>query len=205
MSSFAEKARLQYLYGSSRHLSKTALTVSATLGAAYTQASMRHDSTISETQSREICGYCGNFLLPGRSCRIKVAVRNEHSRALTKQKIRTKCKASKKTEKVLVYTCTRCDRNIKYPLENPPEIVLPMTTGALSIAPSHAYTNQAIAVSGIGGSPELELRPSTNSSSKTRAKLRKQGGLLAILAKSKAGVSSAADPGFGLMDFLKSD
>ena len=44
---------------------------------------------------------------------------------------------------------------------------------------------------------------STNNSSKKRAKTRKQGGLQALLEKSKENCNSSSGPGLDLMDLMR--
>ena len=95
--------------------------------------------------------------------------------------------------KDIVYTCGACSRKTKQHMryralrneqkQIPKEVILPAT-----ISPKTTSSREL---------------PSSNASSKKRAKARKRGGLEAILAKKRASESQNSSAQLGLMDLMK--
>jgi RNase P subunit RPR2 len=181
-------ARLKFLKEAAQLLYVTSPSSSATLGAARNKLIEERDLDIEASRKewnalrREVCGACGNLMLPGWSCEV-----TRELRPMPKKKDSTK---KSRREKDVVYSCLRCHRRTVQPLPTAPVRRLRKETRSIkaqkteptAAAPSTAHENKEV--------------KSANASSKQRAKARK-GGLQAMLAKSKT-----HSKGLDLMDFM---
>jgi len=117
-----------------------------------------------------------------------------------------------KPSKVMVYTCKRCIRKTRIPIGQLPKHKL---TAVLRVE-KKPEANVAVLASSfqkahddvgklavVNDSAVVPNQTQVSTKSKQRAKMKKQSGLQALLAKNKANTSAAASPAFDLMDFMK--
>ncbi|PVI02074.1 hypothetical protein DM02DRAFT_319252 [Periconia macrospinosa] len=189
------ESRLRFLSQAANVLAVSAPTISANLGAAHRVLLEANDKDI-EMQNKEwdelrrnICGSCGNVMMPGLSC--SVSRHTEHER-----KKRAQSKGTKKEEpkKKAIYTCSLCHRKTAQLLPSRP----PKHIGVQTKEESLRTLQSAATATPI--EQESKIAKSANATSKQRKKTRK-GGLQAMLEKSKASTSSSG--GLDLMDFLQ--
>ncbi|KAF1944472.1 hypothetical protein EJ02DRAFT_93657 [Clathrospora elynae] len=138
---------------------------------------------------REICGACGNVMIPGWSC--KTSSRTPSIGPRTKEKNGTK--EPTKLDKSIAYACLRCHRETVQTLQPKPRRQVRKTkTRVGPQPPAVLHTRES--------REEVDnIVPKTaNAGSKERRKARK-GGLQAMLAKNKTQMSGLG--GLDLMDF----
>lgn len=201
------KAQLKFLRDSSYLMSTASPATSAFLGSQLDKLFHKPGPAVYESEKtqaarrREMCGYCGNILIPGWS----YEVRHQKTRPTELKKGVTKeSKVTENKQRQLVYRCNRCYcETVERVFHNDPKpafkkqkavqkaIVTEKPQPSISLPPK--------------ATPAPFPQPSSNSSSKKRQKARK-GGLQALVAKSKAEAAAPAG-GFGLdlMDLMKSD
>jgi RNase P subunit RPR2 len=187
-------SRLRFLKEAAHLLAFRAPATSATLGAAREKLLESQDLDLTATSKewdalrREVCGACGNLMLPGWSCDVRCVSRARKTVKGPKEDVSKK----ERKEKDLVYSCLRCDRKTVQPLPSKPakhtrkpaRISNSDKASTATVDPSQGDKNKVI--------------KSTNASSKQRAKARK-GGLAALLSQSK---TQTAKKGLDLMDFM---
>ncbi|TVY26178.1 hypothetical protein LHYA1_G005360 [Lachnellula hyalina] len=184
-------ARLQYLNDSAHLLAATAPETSRHLMS-------RHDSLLFDsnldpptTQKRKACGACGSIMILGWNGVLEL-------KQPGRKNTRRQGKVSN-PQRAVIYTCDCCGSKTRNYFPTPHQKYKPRTK------PSKTVPILATASPGTAQTKETpSLGQSSNSSSKKRAKSRKQGSLQAILAKQKASEGASAS-GFGLdlMDFMK--
>ncbi|KAF2804918.1 uncharacterized protein BDZ99DRAFT_145769 [Mytilinidion resinicola] len=198
----ALQSRLQYLKDAAHLLHAQSPTAAAVLGAQYDKLLVDRNLDLEASQKewdshrRDICGACGNLLIPGRSCQVSQESHSSKSSKAPKSKRRTG-----DVEKAMVYTCSRCDAKTVQPLQRPPKLL----GRQAGISKSQNQTNSNPRATAISSDDTSTAPKSANASSKKRAKARKQGGLQALLDKSKSDTSKSRQGEFGLdlMDFMK--
>lgn len=180
-------ARLRYLNDSAHLLATVAPETSRHL-------MLRHNSLLgdsnletSEAQEGKACGACGTIIIIGWNGTLQTQrARNRNTRH----------GEASKTGRIMLYKCDSCGRTTRHHVA-----VAPQNTRTKSIT-SKPVPSLAPAFSDTPAK-SATIQTST-SSSKKRAKSRKQGSLQAMLAKQK---ESQALPGSGfgldLMDFMK--
>ena len=155
-----------------------------------------------EAHRRQVCGGCGIIKIPAWT----VAVAKEDSNGrrehkMTKRQQQKLKERAARTHAAMVDICKRCDRKTRQSILNPaPQRITrnqapvsrPLLTNA-GVIPSTAVILTPTATLPV---------PSAEAAKKKRSKSKKQGGLQALLAKSKEAQSSK---GFGLdlMDLMK--
>jgi hypothetical protein len=190
----AVELRLKFLVEAARTLAIPAPAVSANLGAAHHSLLTAEERDVGLSQKewdmlrREICGACGNMMVPGWTYGISHRVRpTKTSKTLTEP--------SAKQQKQLVYSCLRCDRRTVQTVQSRP--------------PKHIRTNiktkeeeplQAVS-SKVSATEDSRVTKSVNATSKQRKKARK-GGLQAMLDRNKT-TKSAQGNQLDLMDFMQ--
>jgi hypothetical protein len=193
-------SRLRFLTESAHLLALTCPTTSALLGAEHDRLVQFEDLDLNtpkkewDSHRRQVCGGCGSLMIPGWSC----DVTREPSRPVQAQVDKTKAKGRKEgqqVEKSVVYQCLRCHRKTVQLL--PPRIPKHVK---LSSEPTQAVAPLVVTVKESRGQ-DSRVAKSVNASSKQRAKARKQSGLQAMLAKSKA--QSSGGFGLDLMDLMQ--
>lgn len=140
-----------------------------------------------DAHRREICGACGNVLVPGWSCKV-------YSRPLSEGSGRSRktTKMPAKSPTRTAYMCLRCHRETLQALQPKPRRQLKKSS--IRIEPQPAVEEVKKSKKATDG----PLNKTMNASSKQRQKARK-GGLQAMLEKKKAQSSSLG--GLDFMDF----
>jgi ribonuclease MRP protein subunit SNM1 len=186
-------ARLQYLNDSAHLLAAAAPETSRHLMSRHN--SLLFDSNLdpSEAQKRKACGACGTIMILGWNGVLELKQPG--------RKNRRRHGGVSKTQRAVVYTCECCRRKTRHPFPAPRQKYNPGTKSSKP-APVSATASASSRTPQAKDVPTVSQ--SSNSSSKKRAKNRKQGSLQAILAKQKAS-EGASGSGFGLdlMDFMK--
>ncbi|CZR51843.1 uncharacterized protein PAC_01720 [Phialocephala subalpina] len=177
-------ARLRYLNDSAHLLAATAPETSRHLMSRCNALKFDNQIDQSDAQQRPACGSCGSLMLAGWEGTLES--HSERSRASKAGKSLRRPVQSR----VIAYECGTCGRKTRERAKAPPAVK--RHTVAASIYKSADQL-------GTSASPSTNT-PSTNSSSKKRAKTRK-GGLAAILAQKNTASTSGSR--FDLMDFMK--
>ncbi|KAL8713059.1 MAG: hypothetical protein Q9220_002919 [cf. Caloplaca sp. 1 TL-2023] len=194
------EARLAFLDRSARLLHEAAPSSSAYLMSQRNLVAEQNEKSLSKAQLKDICKACGTILMPDLTLKREItdqgiAKRNTgdshnlESDGLMKR-IRTEC-----------LICRRVVLAPVQPSQQRQDKVIPLrSTQAMGASKTSASDSDSIMEKGV---TQVMKHPSANESSRKRSKARKQGGLQALLEKSKD--SGSRPPGFGLdlMDFLK--
>jgi tartrate dehydratase beta subunit/fumarate hydratase class I family protein len=203
----ALQARLRFLNDSAHLIAIGSPTTSAVLGSHYDKLLAENDLDLQaskkdqDSRRREVCGACGSLMIPGWSCHV-IQENIKPKEAQRAKKFSRK--STGKLEKVKVYTCLRCHRKTVQPvLARESKVLLKKPIVSKSQTIQHAASAAPASITEYASATSK----SANASSKKRAKARKQGGLQAMLAKSKTELlgPSSEDFGLDLMDLMKSD
>ncbi|KAF9740884.1 hypothetical protein PMIN06_012171 [Paraphaeosphaeria minitans] len=192
----ASEARLRFLKQAAYQLTTSAPTVSAALSSNYIRSvigaedDLQHAKKEWDTLRREVCGACGNILLPGWSASLSHPSRHTraHKQAPTLATL---------PGKTLVSTCLRCDRKSVQALRSRARKHVsskPIRTEAEATKPPDVYKATV--------QDQDKVNKSANATSKQRKKSRK-GGLQAMLEKNKSQSSGQGGLGLDLMDFMQ--
>ncbi|KAE8453561.1 hypothetical protein EG329_010422 [Mollisiaceae sp. DMI_Dod_QoI] len=176
-------ARLRYLNDSAHLLATAAPETSRHLMSRCNALMFDQQMELRNTQ-KTACGACGTINLPGWEGRLE-----SHSERLKASKD-GKTPRRQVQSRTVLYECETCGTKTRERVKASLSIKRQTSISAVS---------KSVDQMGTSASP-LTNTPSTNSSSKKRAKTRK-GGLAAILAQKKEASSSGS--GFDLMDFMK--
>jgi len=209
----AVSSRLRYLDAAATRFATTAPTVAAGLR---THSNRLADDghILLATPKQIVCGACGSLLVPAVSCTKTVEAQVNKSIARA-SKVRTRiAKDTSKANptKVIVYTCSRCSRNTRVPIGQPPQrkqtAVLkteekPEVKAPISASSSQRLRNDIGKPALVDDATAVASQTQVSAKGKQRAKTKKQSGLQALLAKNKANATAAASPAFDLMDFMK--
>ena len=196
----ALQARLRFLNDSAHLIAIGSPTTSAVLGSHYDKLLAENDLDLQaskkdqDSRRREVCGACGSLMIPGWSCHVIQGNIKPKEAQRAKKFSR---KSTGKLEKVKVYSCLRCHRKtVQHVLARESKVLLKKPIVSKSQTIQH-----------VASAAPASITESANASSKKRAKARKQGGLQAMLAKSKTEPLGPSSGGFGLdlMDLMKSD
>ncbi|KAF2495905.1 hypothetical protein BU16DRAFT_360356 [Lophium mytilinum] len=198
----AVQSRLRYLKDAAHLLHAQSPTAAAVLGAQYDKLLVDRNLDIEASQKewdshrRDICGACGNLLIPGLSCQVTQETSSPKASTGPKSK-----RPVGDVEKEMVYTCAKCDAKTIQPLQRPAKLLRRQPR----ISKSQDQTNTNPRATAVSSDDTSTAPKSANASSKKRAKARKQGGLQALLDKSKSDTSKSRQGDFGLdlMDFMK--
>ncbi|KAF1974950.1 hypothetical protein BU23DRAFT_552787 [Bimuria novae-zelandiae CBS 107.79] len=193
MAADAADARLKFLREAVHQLATSAPTISSNLSAIYIKSVVDTEDNLQQakkewdTLQREVCGACGNIMLPGWSSSVFHRARPKTTR---KQPPKIATPSNSQT----VSVCLRCDRKSVQSL--PPR-------KPRHINPNSKYkkTEDAKATTPLVGESQDKVIKSANATSKQRKKSRK-GGLQALLEKNKS-QSSGGGLGLDLMDFMQ--
>jgi RNase P subunit RPR2 len=184
MASRELSARLCYLNGSAQLLATTAPATSRFLMSRRNSLIFESGRDRSEAQKRDACGACGSITIPGWESTIQLPRKQI-------RKGKNKILLAAKT-KVVVYTCETCGRKTRHSLDKPQ-------------MPRHTLGSSKSNITESSATPKaVSTIPSSTSSSRKRAKSRKQGSLEALLARKKPS-DTRGSGGFrlDLMDFMK--
>lgn len=200
----ALQARLRFLNDSAHLIAIGSPTTSAVVGSHYDKLLVENDLDLQaskkdqDSRRREVCGACGSLMIPGWSCH--VIQENMKPKEAQRAKKMSR-KSTSKLEKAKVYSCLRCHRKTVQP-------VVARESQVLLKKPIVSKIQHAASAAPASITEYASATPkSANASSKKRAKARRQGGLQAMLAKSKTEPLGPSSGGFGLdlMDLMKSD
>lgn len=198
----AVKARLNFLAASAHLYSSAAPATSAHLMLECKHIATTNDILVRETESKHACNACGSIFVPGWTVRTTIvdSRRHKNSKSTTRRKGHSIPRAA---EKLVLSECLVCHRSKTTPLMSSARQNLSGKKITKSRCDSSATFLRAAAESGTAESQTQGTeRPSTNINSKKRAKSRKQGGLKAMLDKSKAIEASSSGTGLDLMDIM---
>lgn len=199
----AIKARLNFLVASAHLYSFAAPATSAHLMLECDRVATSHGMEMKETEPKPACGVCGTILVPGRTSRKFIA----GPRRSTK-KARPKSRNGVQTmqgvaPKLVISKCLVCRRSTKTQLTAKRSGVSGTKSPGARPLPPAAYLHEASPGATNPTGQEAHKLPSANLSSKKRAKARKQGGLQAMLEKSKSIEAHSSGFGLELMDLMK--
>ncbi|APA08507.1 hypothetical protein SS1G_02207 [Sclerotinia sclerotiorum 1980 UF-70] len=187
-------ARLRYLNESAHFLATSAPTTSKYLMSQCNYLMFEHEIEQPESRKRQSCGACGTIMILGWEGKLEVK-----SQSSNKKRYHKKPAVASSEQKAVIYTCGSCSKKTRHRLGPAPVV-----------SRSEMSTIQRGGVSKNGSVPaqsstttNITVTPSTNASSKKRAKNRKLGGLGALLAKQKASEASSSGFGLDLMDLMK--
>ncbi|KAK5149316.1 hypothetical protein BJ546DRAFT_834404 [Cryomyces antarcticus] len=214
MASDTLSARLKYLHESAHLLATSSPAISASLESQYDKLVFENGLDVPESRRREVCASCGNIMAPESSSHV---VQEKPIPARIKRKGGSTGTSSAlkhaRPDKIVVYQCNRCNSKTRFAAKGPP----PVKTASILVTRTPSAQHSPSPASALPSSetstpkPPNDLQSATNglnASSKKRAKARKQGGLQALLARSKnEGRAGPPSSGFGLdlMDLMKSD
>ncbi|KAL8809891.1 MAG: hypothetical protein Q9200_003029 [Gallowayella weberi] len=187
------EARITFLETSARLLQKTAPSTSAHLMLERNIVANEHDRKVDKSQLKDNCRACGTISVPG------VTSKTEVTKVFSNSKQKKRAGFNEDADELEIHECLACYR---------------VVTSPSSKVLQNGFKNQGkptglVERSKIGGagskSDIMQTEKSTpaNASSKRRAKARKQGGLQAMLEKSKGANSQSTGTGLDLMDFMK--
>jgi ribonuclease MRP protein subunit SNM1 len=202
MASPAISARLKYLNDSAHLLVTTAPGTSAYLMSRCNGLMFDNELDQSDARKRHICGACGNIMILGwtgarqlESLGVRKGRRNAKSNLL---------QLSSAKVKTVVYTCDRCSRrtrqNINTGIPRSP-MILDTTYSSNVSKKLTPFMASSLDTHSTNSTPSSA---SANANSRKRAKIRKQGGLQALLAKNReSGTRGSIDFGLDLLDLMK--
>ncbi len=195
--------RANYLQHAAHLLAISSPSAAAFLGSARDRLIEDAELTLSPKElaatRREICGACGNLLVPGWSCKVSNRAEQTRKKLMEKElKKPEQALESTRPEKGAVYTCLRCHRETVHKIQQrqPSRANRRGKTIAETLQQTIQDEKNFVLRNNDGG----EARNNTiNANSKQRQKARK-GGLLAMLEKNKAANSSSSSA-LDWMDF----
>ncbi|MCJ1451589.1 hypothetical protein MMC28_001929 [Mycoblastus sanguinarius] len=202
MTDKAAAARLRFLNTSARFYSTTAPETSAHLMLQCNTDPESNAKHLNRGEASTVCTACAAILVPGWTSRVTILNENQsqHPRSKTRSKKPEDGDASKKQRKYVRFDCLTCSRFEMMPLEdskarrnNRMKNSKPQLTSSMEARSILAHSN----------SQQPPKPASTNASSKQRAKARKQGGLQAMLEKSKMTANPSSGFGLDLLDLMK--
>lgn len=184
--------RLKFLQEAAYLLAVPSPSAAAFLGSASDRLAVEADLDIAPKEHgvhrREICGACGNVMVPGWSCKVSNRVQRS---TIGKKEKDNKPALPNILEKSTAYTCSRCQRETVHTLQPKPrrQVRKPKASMNLMLPTPVNHAKKEV------GEPTVKT---TNANSKQRQKARK-GGLQAMLDKNKS--QSSGLGGLDLMDF----
>ena len=208
MTSAMLNARLKFLDASAHHYSTLAPATSAHLMLERVAVAAGNENTpLKPVTSNTACAACGTIRIPGWTSRTTIVdptkPRNVSSKF--KKHRRTNRRANTSAEKQVVVECRACRRKSVTPLQasQRPRINRKRSSNTEATFGARSAEPVSLSAKSVANSAQASETPmSANNSSKKRAKTRKQGGLQAMLEKSK-GVEGSSGFGLNLMDLMK--
>ena len=200
MASAAAESRQKFLKASAEYYASLVPAISAHLMAQRGVEEAEYGSIAHKHKSHAICKACGTLLVPGWNSRTTIATSPDptgHKRSRSKKN--PKGDISKR-EKNIRITCMACRRYEEVPLaptRSHRENVRRITTSEQA----SSATVRSPSLSTVPQAPSKAAN--VNASSKKRAKSRKQGGLQAMLERSKVSVDPSSNFGLDLLDLMK--
>ena len=201
-------ARLKFLDNSAHLYSTFAPATSAHLILERITVAGNDENTPSKRATANVaCIACGTIRIPGRTSRTTIVDPTKSKEVSPKRKKNRQSTETGKrpAEKQVVVECLTCRRKTKTPLQTSQEHRVSRQRDSNAAATSGTTSTRSTLSSAlaVGNLAPVSQKPvSANSSSKKRAKSRKQGGLQAMLEKSKR-TGSSSSPVLDLMDLMK--
>lgn len=204
MASQQVSAQLRYLNDSAHLLAASAPRTSAFLMSRCNSLMFESNLQQSESQRLQVCRACGNIMVLGmtasrRVCGTQLKLRGKEPQAKT---------SATQDEKVVLYDCELCERQtqqiFRYPGTKASRNLSSKSFGRLPVAIQKASSSMEFTSTSMASI--ASMNSSANISSKKRAKVRKQGGLQALVARKKEIDAGVSGGGFGLdlLDLMKS-
>jgi ribonuclease MRP protein subunit SNM1 len=196
-------ARLKYINDSAHLLAISAPGTSAYLMSRCNGLMFDNELEQSDAHKQHVCGACGNIMILGWTGTrqiesLKVQKGRRNARAMMQN-------TSSAQVKTVVCTCERCGRRTRRSINT--NIPRSLTTLNTTYNPRASQT--ATPFKGplleTHSAPRTPSSTSANASSRRRAKIRKHGGLQALLEKNKETDTRVSGGGFGLdlFDLMK--
>lgn len=216
MANAESEARLRFLEASARHYVALEPATSAHLMAQRANEASGSGITSNDKHPKDVCKACGSISIPGTTSGTSI-VRNgtERKRSKVRSKKNVKNNSDSKMQrrdfglpKYLRIDCLICYRYEIRPLLGPKAQNSKPTKnqhkpGGIVSTPRILPAQGDLRTMSPASQTEPPNPPAANTGSKKRAKARKQGGLQAMLEKSKASTSSSSGFGLELLDLMK--
>lgn len=201
MASPAVNARLNFLAASAHLYSSAAPATSAHLMLECKKVATGNDMEMKETEPKPACNACGTILVSGWTSRTFIAGPRRSKKPRTKRRKGVQGVASK----LVISKCLVCRRSTKTQLTAATKSGVGGTrnSGSRHLPSEASLPTEATPKATDPAGQETHKPPSANLSSKKRAKARKQGGLQAMLEKSKTTETLSSGLGLELMDLMK--
>lgn len=149
-----------------------------------------NEKSMSRLQLEGICKTCGSILVPDMNC--KAVTICPH---LTRKKKPSVIADPLNVEKTECLVCHRVVRSQR------PKAIKFMKPSSSLQSPTGPASNADVQLSHV--KTDIEKPTSVNANSRKRARARKQGGLQALLERSKGTDVHSSGPGLNLLDFMK--
>jgi len=197
LSIMSSKARIKFLEDSANLYSVSAPSVSAHLMLQRKEVAAANERS-EEDAPNPICQACGTTLIPGWTSSTTIGDQKEKRMNISSRRSEGSIHRQDTTAsaKSITVECLACHRYTKSSLMKPQ----PRGNSVTKASISRVQKNGGTSLPDLIKTPRLEI---ANSSSKQRAKARKQGRLQALLAKSRRTSSPASGSGLDLMDLMK--
>ncbi|KAI9722000.1 MAG: hypothetical protein M1812_001959 [Candelaria pacifica] len=205
MATPALSARLRHLNDSAYLLATTSPATSSYMMSQYNKVALDHYLTLPEARRREVCGACGNIMISGWSGHASL---EKLGRPIVGNPIRSSSKETP-TGMIMIYECHICNRKTRqlFKKRNNVRQRQRRKSTLQSVPPPPSDGSAAITIATSQQVPPSIKQSPVNNGSRRRAKARKQSGLQAMLARTKAtNTTGGCSENFGLdlMDLLKS-
>lgn len=184
------EARIRFLNDSARLFQTLAPSTSAHLMLERNNIVRENEKASSRLQLKDVCKACGTILIPDMTSKIEIIgphVPKKRNASMTSASVN-----AEKTE------CLVCRRVVRTRRPNANKAIKPLSSLGLSRGPASNVDIQIRYAKTV-----IEKPASVNASSKKRARARKQGGLQALLERSKEKDVNSSSSGLDLMDFMK--
>ncbi|KAL9597654.1 MAG: hypothetical protein Q9219_004981 [cf. Caloplaca sp. 3 TL-2023] len=198
MSSNAETdARIRFLDASARLLHNAVPETSAHLMQQRNEVAEECEKILNQKQVKDICKACGTILNLGSTSRI---IPLDVSLGKKKKRIAREPEATKEQLKI---ECLSCRRMVPTEIKRQQEMDMQNALSHDKLKDTPQVTVSKVGSVSNDHSADSPKPASANASSKKRTKARKQGGLQALLEKSKGKTLGSTGLGLDLMDFMK--
>lgn len=194
--------RLRYLNKSAHILNNASPAVSAQLMSQFYKVAFDNEIDISDAQKREACGGCGSLLIPGWTGSVSMAGKDSSKKRQYQAPKTTPSpvvEEKSQPDNEMIYACSTCGRETRQVVARRPKTQVQPSQSRIVNSDGQLLDLPK------GALGDVSKSKATNTSSRRRAKARKQGGLRALLSKKQAQTNSNQSKDFGLdlMDILK--
>ncbi|KAL8741884.1 MAG: hypothetical protein Q9190_005563 [Brigantiaea leucoxantha] len=199
MTNTAIDARSKFLNATANLYAVRAPGTSAHLMQEYFSVAESHNRPLKPNHIENVCKTCGTISIPGRNSRFSIVATQSTFRKRQGKASGENAKTATPRQKLMQTECLACHRVTSVPLQ-------PSKRNALDESESRMATNTKNAGFETSKAPTVtrsEKTVSTNLASKRRAKTRKQGGLRAMLEKSRDSEQKQSGLGMDLFDLMR--